>query len=232
MSELPYRVTDLEAVPEAARGLYRERDGAYLLQVSGMVPEDEVAGLKTALERTKEERSRIKQLNDRDLKELEDLREVRKRAEEDKAKQEGRWDDLRAKLQQEHEAERSRLNMAVESLTVTNELQRAIREYGVAPEYEEAVEALMLRKGPTVDWRDDKPVGVFRDEVHGNKPIAEAVKEWSSSDAAKAYLAPKTGAGGGGGGGQPRGGGTTKKYSDMNWEEKAAYLESQYADRA
>jgi hypothetical protein len=226
---LPYRTESLDAVPEAVRELYEEQDGVFVLPVDGAVPKDQVSNLESALDRLKEEKSKIKQMNDKDLKELTELREARRKAEEEKAKEEGRWDELRAKLQQEHEQETTKLQKAVADLTVTSELQRAISEAGVKPEYYDAVEALMLRKGPKVEWSDGTPKGVFRDEVHGPKPIAEFVAEWAKSDDAARFMPPETGSGGGGTGERGRSVTSSKPYAEMSMDEKAAYLAKNYA---
>lgn len=47
--DLEYEVTDLESVPEAARGFYSQKDGKHVLQVKGVVPEATHLQLKTSL---------------------------------------------------------------------------------------------------------------------------------------------------------------------------------------
>lgn len=237
---LPFHASDLDEVPESARELYEETDDGYRLPVEGVEPDDEVAKLRRAHERVKEERNELRskasKFSEDDLEELERLRELERKREEEEAKAEGRWEDLRDRLKQEHEQEKDELrstlqsrDQVIEDLTVTSELRSAIAQSGVKPEYQGAVEALLMRRGPEVKWRDGKPVGVFEDEIHGATPIAEYVEAWAESDEAEPYM-PVSNAGGGGGSGEDRGGPKPpdKEYGEMGQDEKVAYLEDKY----
>lgn len=243
--KLPFKVESLDDVPEDRRDLYEEVDGGYQLQVDGVPDgEEDVSGLKSALEKVKRERDRLRsragKVSDDDLEELERLREAEAQREEEAAKAAGKWDEIRAKLDDKHakeldqvRAELTKRDKVIEQLTVTNELRSAIAKAGVKDEYRDAVEAMLLRQGPTVLWEDGKdPVGVFSDDVEGDRPIGVFVEQWAKSDAASPYMPPENG-GGGGGGGQDtrRGSGKSwegKKYAEMTADEKAAYTQEQY----
>lgn len=245
---LPFRADSLDDIPDEHRSLYEEADGGYQLQVDG-APDggEDVSGLKSALERTKRELKKLKdggaqKLSSEESEELERLREAEAQREEDAAKAAGKWDELRARLQDKHERalealkrEVQKRDGVIEKLTVTNELRSAISAAGVKDEYRDAVEAMLLRQGPEVRWEDGKePVGVFVDEVEGDSTIGEFVQSWAKSDAASPYMPPEHGGGGGGGGSDSkRGTGKSyegKKYAEMTADEKVAYTNDQYGD--
>lgn len=239
---LPYRVESLDDVPEAARDLYVEDGDGFRLPVEGVESEEEVSGLKSALAKLKRDlraaKDKAGQVSDDDLDELERLRAEAADREEKKAKEEGRFDELRQKLTDKHEKELQevreqlgRRDKVIETLTVKNELRSAISEAGVDPKYHKAVEALLRERGPKVDWNGDGlPQGVFPDEVEGDQPIGEFVKSWVDTDEASIYMPPETGSGGGGHGGEGGGGKRAswdgKKYAEMSFDEKREYLAS------
>jgi hypothetical protein len=240
---LKYRVKSLDDVPESARELYSEDGDGFVLGVEGVEAEEEVGKLKRAHERTKQELAKLREqagrVSDADLDELQRLRAEAREREERKAKEEGRWDELRGKLQEEHkkgldvlETKLKSRDEVIQHLTVTNELRSALTESGVRPEYVRAAELLLKERGPTVDWQDGQmPKGVFPDEVHGNRPIAEVVKEWAKSDDADAFMPRETKSGGGAGGDRGKGGQKSyegKKFSEMTPDEQVAFTEEKY----
>ena len=245
---LPYKVETLDDVPESARELYVEDGESYKLDVSGVESEDDVSGLKSALEKTKRKlkalESKASRMTDDDIEELEALRQQRAELEEKKAKEEGRFDELRTKLQEKHAKELDALRQTltgresvIERLTVQNELRAAIAEAGFLPEYHRAVEALLRERGPKVDWDGEMPRGVFPDDVEGDQPIGQYVKKFAASDDASPFMPPETGKGGGGRGGSAGGGGKRKsyegkKYAEMSAAEKQEYLTDKYAEEA
>lgn len=246
MAKLPYKVSDISTVPEAARALYEQQGDEYVLQVDGVEPQESIGELKRALERTREENRKLKgqsgRVSDDDLKELEDLRKERAKREEEKAKLEGRWEDLRSKLLQEKDAavkavqdQLSARDRVIEQLTVTNELRSAISKAGFQPEYAEAVEALLGKRGPKVVWDGETPKGVIPDELHGDQAISDFVAKFAKSDAAKPYLPNPQKSGGGAPGTEGKGGGSDlsgKKYGEMTPDEKIAFTQQKYATQA
>ena len=243
---LPFKVESLDKIPEAQRSLYTEGDdGTFTLDVDGV---EDVSGLKSALAKVKRELADAKKnagkLSDDDVTELEQLRADKAAADEAKAREAGKFDELRTKLQEKHDKELAGLRTQIErrdgvikKLTVTNEVRSAIAAAGVLDEYRPAVEALLMQQSPDVLWEDGKdPVGVFRDEVEGDRPIGAFVTAWAKSDAASPYMPPENGGGGGAGGGKPPKGGRPswegKKYSEMTPDEKVAYTTQKHAEGA
>lgn len=250
--ELPYRVENLDDVPESARELYEETDGGFRLPVTGVESEEEVSGLKSALAKVKRDlraaKDKAGRVSEEDLEELERLRELEHELEEQKAKDEGRLEEWKAewkeraasKYEKELEELRQKVghrDKVVESLTVTNAIRSAISEAGVDPRYHRAVEHLLRNEyAPKVDWESgDMPRGIFSDDIEGDVPISEFVQNWAKSDEASPYMPRETGAGGGGHGTEGRGGGESwrgKKYADMTTDEKIAYSEATYGEGA
>lgn len=248
--DLPYKVDSLEDVPESARELYVEDGDSFRLPVTGVEAEEDIAGLKSALAKLKRDLAKAKGksadgLSDEDRDELERLRQQEADLEEEKAKAEGRWADLRTKLEQKHEKALDEISkklqhrdVVIERLTVQNQLRAAIADAGVKPEYHRAVEALLRERGPKVDWdSNDMPTGIFPDEVEGDKSIGDFVKAWVQTDEASAYMPPENGAGGGGAGAGGGGGGKKaswqgKNYADMTADEKVEYTNAKYGEGA
>lgn len=56
---LAFKVTSLDAVPEGLRSAYVQKDGAFILDVDGVVPADDVEGLKKNRDALKEEKQKI-----------------------------------------------------------------------------------------------------------------------------------------------------------------------------
>lgn len=241
---LPYRVESLDDVPEAARELYEQDGDGFKLPVEGVKTADEIAGLESALDKIKRERNELRdkagKWTDDDAKDLARLRKAEKDLEEKKAKEEGRWDEMRAKIIEEKDGEiqqvtekLSQRDTVIERLTVTNELRAAISAAGVNPDYHEAVEALLQRKNPKVVWEDgEMPKGVFPDDLHGPKPISEFVETWAKSKDAEPYMPRKQAPGGGGTGQDVKMPETDKKYGEMTVEQKKVYLDQKYGGEA
>ncbi len=237
---LPYKVKDLETVPESARELYEKKGDEFVLQVEGVEAAESVGELRRALERVRGERDTFKRradsVKDEDLTELEALRKEKLERDENKLKDAGRWEDLRARLQQEHatameglQAQIDSRNRVIETLTVTNELRAALDAAGIQPEYREAAEALLEKRQPKVVWDGETPKGVFPDEVHGDQPIAGYVESWAKGDDAKKFLPVPTKPGGGAPGTEGKGGAPGgKNWAEMTPDEKVAYTGEKY----
>jgi flagellar biosynthesis GTPase FlhF len=242
---LPYEVESLDAVPEAARGLYEETDGGFRLPVEGVKPDSEIAGMESALAKLKRERNefrdRAARATDEDIEELKAFREQARKKEEKSQADEGKLDELRAKWQEETASQLAEKDKAlaekeatIRSLAIMSQLQAAIANAGVLDDFRtDARRALLADFETDVKQVDGKPTGVFVDEVHGDKTIAEFVAEWAMSKAAQKYMpAPK---GGGGGTGRESNGvsvTSNKAYGEMTTEEKAEFLNRKYGSAA
>jgi len=133
-------VDTLDSVPEAARSFYEEKEGKFALKVEGM---EDVSGLKTALQKEREaakEAKRYKELG-LSVEEIAELKALREKTEEDKAKALGDFDKLREKLTGQHQAELKKLQDRMAALersehqaVVTTGLMKALAEAGATEE--------------------------------------------------------------------------------------------------
>ena len=235
---LKAEVSSLEGIDEQYHGLYEKHGEGFRLSVEGVEFPDDVAGLKKALDTERTRRKEVeKQIPEGFSPERwSELTEAEKKREEDKAKAEGRWEDLRSKLQQEHKAALTEKDEAlghrdgvIRELTVTTELQTALADAGVRPKLIEAAVAYFEKKfGPEVEWEDGKmPRGVIPDEVHGNQPIADFVKAWAETEEADDFIESSGGTGGGAAETQKRGDRAVKTKADLKTvSEKVAYIKA------
>jgi hypothetical protein len=128
-------VDTLDGVDEALQGLYAKgEDGKFRLELEGAETEEEVAGLRSALqkerERAKTYEARLKKLPEgfdpsKDLEELATLRKEREEREAREAEKKGEWDKLRAQLQEQQQKREEEWNGKVQNLE--SELDRLLR---------------------------------------------------------------------------------------------------------
>ena len=114
-------IASLEDVDESLREMYVQSGDSYVLDVEGMVAEDAIEthektqGLKSALDKERQAKrdfeKRLKEMERSqneftadDLKELEELREVKKKAEEERRRQSGEFDKWREEINTEHQS--------------------------------------------------------------------------------------------------------------------------------
>lgn len=220
----------LEGVPEALHGLFEEKDGAY--QMRRVETEDDVAGLKTALEREREARKRLEKtatkFGDIDPDEYARLKREAAEREEAEALAKGEYEKLLAKRDEQHAAALAKMEdqlkatkSQLEQATVSRSLREAIDKAGFRPELKKAVE-LLLREEHNFDieYQDGRPVGVFRDEFQRAHGIDEYVTQFAQSDGGSPFMPPDVKAGGGATGGRGAGGAVRKSYKDMSEREK------------
>lgn len=115
---LAMTVESIDAIPEEQRGLYKEANGKFVLDVDGY--EDPV-GLKTALQK---EREAAKQASKqaqawaalgKSPEEIQALVEAQAQAERDKLSKNGEWDKLRDQMVQQHKSELAKKDEAISS---------------------------------------------------------------------------------------------------------------------
>lgn len=236
---LKAKVESLDGVPEEAHDFYVQDGDIYRLDAEGVEFEEDVQGLKSALEKERDARKALegKLPKDFDPDEYKTLKQQAEERERREAEERGEWEKLREKLKQEHqetveelEQEMAKRDNAITRLTVERELTEAISRVGVRDEYRQAVKALLERAGPTVEQTDDGYRGVFPDDLHGNKPIGEYVEEWAESEEAEPFLAA-TNATGGGASGRSPGGAATKSLSEMSENERMDFIDQHGIDR-
>ena len=129
---LNFKVDSLSGMDESLHSLYEEKDGAYFLKVSGVVPESDIDGLKAsrdALLAEKKEQQRLAQ-----EAEAEKLR-IEREALEEAARQKGDWqaleDSYKAKLaekENEFSSQAETLRKQVYKLTVGDQALKLASE--------------------------------------------------------------------------------------------------------
>lgn len=139
----------LEGVEESLHSMYKEADGRYVLDVEGMVSEDDIEthektqGLKSALDKERQARKDLEKrsrelenkagkVTDEDLEELGQLRELKRKAEEEKRRREGEFDKWRDEINNEHKSTLEKRDGVIQSL------QSQIREDRIGRQIAEA----------------------------------------------------------------------------------------------
>lgn len=224
---LPAVVASMDEVPEEAREHYRESDdGGFALAVDGVKEHPKVTALSKAYESEKDKRKslseKLRSFGDVTPDDVESLREELAEAREGgDVDVEAKIEEVKEKLAEKHEAEKQEIRDENESLRgdlhqllVDNQLNQAIEEAGIKPEFRPAVRAMLKEREPTLVEKDGQRVGVFKespDGIPGDHRIDEFVDQWAETEDAKPYLpaSNKSGSGsepggsGGGSGGTP-----------------------------
>lgn len=105
LSAIPLVSDKLDAIPEAQRALYVERDGKFHLDVTGY---EDPAGLKSALDKERiaarnfEKQSKAWAALGKTPEEISELLELQRKADEDKMNKAGEWDRLKAQMNDQH----------------------------------------------------------------------------------------------------------------------------------
>lgn len=212
-------VDNLDDVPEALRGEYKEIDGKFVLDIEGIDAHPSVVNLKTAHERQKTAnktlqtdltaaKARLEGLpDDFDV----DAYEALQAQAEGKApaKTDEQVAQVRAQLEKKHQAELGKkderiatLEGAVTKATIDDGLSKALDEAGVDPAFKPGAMALLKSKGAVKLIEED---GTFKAQVEtdmGPMPLAGYVKDWSGSDEGKIYVKKATGGDAPGGNGR------------------------------
>ena len=218
---------NLDDVPEALKGEYKEIDGKFVLDLEGIDVHPAVVNLKTAHERTKQKlkttttdidalKARVEGLpDDFDA----DAYEALKATAEGKApaKTDEQILQVRQQLEKKHNTELAKkderinaLTGAVTKATIDDGLSKALDEAGVDPAFKPGAMALLKSKGAVKLVEED---GTFKAQVEtdmGPMPLAGYVKDWSGSDEGKIYVKKPTGGDAPGGNGQ--------KFADNPWD--------------
>lgn len=224
---LKAEVENLDEVPEALRGEYEEKKdgGGFRLRIEGVEFPDQVAGLKSAFEKEKEERRRAKKeldalrekFGDIDLDKAREALEYRAQLEQQEAEKKGEWEKLREKMAQTHRTELEKIGGEVkkrdgfiERLLVDNGLTEAITKVGVRDEYRAAVKALLLTRKPKV-VQDGEDYRAFFSTDMGEVPLTDYVLEWAKQAEAEPFIVASGASGGGASPNRPAAGGGNGK---------------------
>ena len=103
---LQYKLETLEGLSPELAELYKEKDGAYFLKVSGAVPEDDLNGLKASRDALLAEKK--EQQRKAEEAEAERLR-VEREAQEELARKNGDFESLQKSWKERHELEKQEL---------------------------------------------------------------------------------------------------------------------------
>jgi hypothetical protein len=211
----------LDGVDDAVKTFYAETDGKFILKVDGVDSHPDVANLKTAYERVKADRDKLRQERDdatAKLKSVPDDFDPEKWA---RAK-EGKADPQQlAQLRQTLEAERDEWKGKFEGIVaesrqkaIRDAVQKALADSGV-PEGARRGAALDMMDGRKVDLQGEMPT---IDTDMGPMPVAEYAKRWVSKDGA-AYVPKPSGGDAKGNNGTGTSG---NKPGEMSAQERAA----------
>ena len=236
---LPFTVDAIDSVPEAQRGLYKESNGKFVLDVDGY---EDPTNLKSALQKERDAaKAATKQAQawaalGKTPEEIQQLVEAQAKAERDKLEKGGEWDKLKVQITDQHKIELQKKDDAIAAR------EKALTKHLVDAA---AVTALSAAKGSAalllphiraaVKVIEDNGEYVVRvidktgnPRVNGKGDfltIEDLVSEMRQSEEyGRAFDASGTtgsGAqGGGGGGGAP----SNKKASEMSAAEKVAFI--------
>lgn len=217
---LNFKVDSLTGLDESLHSLYEEKDGAYFLKVSGVVPESDIDGLKAsrdALLAEKKEQQRLAQ-----EAEAEKLR-IEREALEEAARQKGDWqaleDSYKAKLaekENEFSSQAETLRKQVYKLTVGDQALKLASE--ISKSHAIGIMTPFIEQRLTLD--ENNNVRVL--DLQG-KPSAMTIDDLKQEFKVNAMfqdivVANNSSGGGATGGGQ--GGGAAKNPKEMTEQER------------
>ena len=220
-----FKVESLEGVDEKFHELYEQKDGAYFLKVSGVVPESEIDGLKAsrdALLAEKKEQQRLAQ-----EAEAEKLR-IEREALEEAARQKGDWqaleDSYKAKLAEketEFTSQAETLRKQVYKLTVGEQAIKLAAE--ISKPHAQAIMSRFIEERLTLD--ENNNVRVL--DLQG-KPSAMTIDDLKQEFKASAMfqdIVVINNSSGGGATGVGFGGGAAKNPKEMTTQERADWAQ-------
>lgn len=250
---LAFKVSSLDAVPEALRSAYVQKDGAFILDVDGVVPADEIEGLKKNRDALKGEKQKL-------LDQMNALLESNKLTEEERNGLKARVDDLESqvlskeelaaktakKVREEADREIEKIKGQAkhfESLFNSHKVQaditKAAQEAGAfSVDQIHGLLAPRTRLEPVMD-DDGKPTGQYRSlttvsVIDGEKriekdlPTSEAVGAFLSLPENKNLVDSKFRAGGGATGGRTSQGGaktiTRSQFDGMDAKSRMDFM--------
>lgn len=216
---LNFKVDSLSGIDESLHSLYEEKDGAYFLKVSGVIPESEIDGLKAsrdALLAEKKEQQRLAQ-----EAENEKLR-IEREALEEAARQKGDWqaleDSYKAKLAEketEFTSQAENLRKQVYKLTVGDQALKLASE--ISKSHAIGIMTPFIEQRLTLD--ENNNVRVL--DLQG-KPSAMTIDDLKQEFKANAMfqdIVVANNSSGGGATGVGFGGGAAKKPQDYTVQE-------------
>jgi hypothetical protein len=212
-------ITTTEGLDEAIAALYTEQDGKFILDIEGVDEHPEVASLRNAYARTKEDREKAKS----DAASLKSQIAELQAGAPDTAATQAKLSALEERLSQA-EAKANEWQGKYTGITRDQSLQGALQQAGInEPAFLKAATAMLADQ---VKLADDGTAYV--ESSMGPKVLGDYVKAWAAGEGA-AFVAKPQGAGvkGGEGNGTP-----TAKKGDLagSKEERQAALKARFPD--
>ena len=238
---LKFKIKTLDEVEEKFRDLYKKTDTGFVLDADGE-PSDEVAGLKTALAKEKQDALELKQklegLSKNELAELKRLKKQVEDAERAQLEKDGNWEAVKTQMLKKHQEEMDALTARMGS--VQSQLERVLVDQA-------AMEAIVAQKGnpklllpivkgslKLVEENGQQVVRVVN--AQGQPIVANAKGDpltiagyvetlKAEPDYQAAFASTGQTGGGSQGGGSPPSGGGNKPLKEWTGEEKRAFIE-------
>ena len=216
---------NLDGIDEAFHSLYDQTDDRYILKVEGVDLHPEVANLKSAYERVKEDKRTLASERDQLRAKVAGLPEDFDPTQWEKLKKGGKADpeeviQLRKTLEAERDGWKTKAEEAAAQLrraTVERTLDQSLAEQGVTnPTFLKAARALL---GPQIQT-DANGTPIVETDM-GPVPLADHIKRWVA-DEGKAFVTPPQG--GGARGNDGKSGAAAKKAAQMTAQEKSLYI--------
>ena len=217
---LQYKLDSLEGLEDGVANLYEQKDGVYFLKVSGVLSEDEVAGIKAnrdALLAEKKEQQRLAQEAEAERQRIE------REALEEAARQKGDWqaleDSYKAKLAEretEFANQADALRKKVYKLTVGEQAIKLAAE--ISKPHTQQIMSRFIEERLTLD--ENNNVRVL--DLQG-KPSAMTIEDLKAEFKANAMfqdIVVINNSSGGGASGGGLGGGAAKKPSEYTEQER------------
>lgn len=225
-------VENIEDVAEGARELYQQQDdGTFRLLVDGV---EDTTGLKSALEKERKARReferRAAQLKDVDPDEYQRLKAEAEERENQKLKEEGKFEELRkkwaedkAKQQQEYEGKLSEKDRLLNKLVLEQQIKSMAVTCGVKPSLVDDVAELILAR-KLVQLSEDGSIVVMGADGSPSTDDLKTFFDKSFKADRPDYYAANGSAGGGGTGGR-----TGKAGGGQDWKNLPPVERLQFA---
>lgn len=200
-----------EAIPEAQRDLYTERDGKFVLDIGDdeLRQHPSAKALKNALDREKEQRrqfsekltaaeARLEGLpEDFNADEYQRLKDGAKDGESIDARLTAQRTQLEAKYATDLKKKDERLTLvegALKRKSIDDGLTQALVDAGIDPKHLKLVKGYLAPR-VKIEEEDGEFSAVVDTEINPHMPLGEFIKSWAGTDEGKEYIAKPTGGG-------------------------------------